>query len=90
MPSLVIAPGIVGDEGRHKTCYQGAETQVGELKDTHVKITKNELRVCRAKQFQQVVVQNFRENHSGWISSHGGFVEEVCWLSWTEQCQGGE
>lgn len=56
MPSLVIVPGIVGDEGKHKVSYQGDDTQVRELKDTGIKVPENEHRVFRTKQFQQFLV----------------------------------
>lgn len=56
MSSLVIVPGIVGDEGKHKVSYQGDDTRIRELKDTGIKITENEHRVYRSKQFQQFLV----------------------------------
>lgn len=79
MPSLVLVPGIVGDEVRYRSCYQGADSQLGVLKDTCIKITKNEHRVFRAKQFPQCMVQELKDNPSG---CHGGSVEEMCWVSW--------
>lgn len=77
----------MGDEGKYRSCYQGADSQLGELKDTCTKITKNEHRVFRAKQFLQFIVQEFTENHSG---CHGGFVNEVCWVSLRGCYQGTE
>lgn len=38
MTSLVIVPSIVENEGKHRSCYQGVYSQVGELKDTCTKM----------------------------------------------------
>lgn len=69
MPSLVIVPGLVGDEGKHKVSYPSDDTQIRERKDPGIKVPENEHGVIRTKQSWQFLVQGFREDRSDWTWS---------------------